>query len=55
MEAQRSADGFAWQIEGATPLAVQALAPRYECKWLDRSVLDYDRAFSKSWATATAW
>ena len=45
MEAQRSADGFSWQIKGATPQAVQTLAPRYECKWLDRSALDYDRAF----------
>jgi hypothetical protein len=45
MEAQRSADGFSWQIKGATPQAVQTLAPRYECKWLDRSGLDYDRAF----------
>jgi hypothetical protein len=48
MEAQRSADGFSWQIKGATPQAVQTLAPRYECKWLDRSALDYDRAFGES-------
>src|ERR1700730_19305925 len=47
MEAQRSADGFSWQIKGATPQAVQTLAPRYECKWLDRSALDYDRAFQQ--------
>ena len=47
MEAQRSADGFSWQIKGATPQTIQTLAPRYECKWLDTSALDYDRAFQQ--------
>jgi hypothetical protein len=55
MEAQRSADGFSWQIKGATPQAVHTLAPRYECKWLDRSRWTMIGLFSKSWATASAW
>ena len=55
MEAQRSADGFSWQIKGATPQAVHTLAPRYECKWLDGSALGLIGLFSKSWANATAW
>jgi hypothetical protein len=56
MEAQRSADGFSWQIKKAPHRRpVQTLAPSYECKWLDGSALGLIGLFSKSWANATAW